>query len=298
MSRIQDAVNFAVGIAYDDRHGYSQDNRGGPDYDCSSLMIQSWENAGVPVKSNGATYTGNMYEVFIRCGFTDVTSRVNTSNGVGLQYGDVLLNDVHHTAMYIGNNQIVHASINEKGTAHGGQTGDQTGREICVRSYYNYPWNHILRFQEDEMQPVQPNPDTIDWEAVGRFVCACGQQEANDFVGHDFIQVDGVVGEQTRRMAIRVIQHAMNLDYNAGLVEDGIWGSRTSSALGNHYIKKGETQYMVTCAEILALLHKKNPNGVEKPGIYGNGLAQAYNTDYISREGFLFTLGLLGCRVW
>lgn len=298
MSRIQDAVNFAVGIAYDDRHGYSQDNRWGPDYDCSSLMIQSWENAGVPVKSNGATYTGNMYEVFIRCGFTDVTSRVNTSNGVGLQYGDVLLNDVHHTAMYIGNNQIVHASINEKGTAHGGQTGDQTGREICVRSYYNYPWNHILRFQEDEMQPVQPNPDTIDWEAVGRFVCACGQQEANDFVGRDFIQVDGVVGEQTRRMAIRVIQHAMNLDYNAGLVEDGIWGSKTSAALGNHYIKKGETQYMVTFAEILALLHKKNPNGVEKPGIYGSGLEQAYNTDYISREGFLFTLGLLGCRVW
>lgn len=298
MSRIQDAVNFAVGIAYDDRHGYSQDNRWGPDYDCSSLMIQSWENAGVPVKSNGATYTGNMYEVFTRCGFTDVTSQVNTSNGVGLQYGDILLNDVHHTAMYIGNNQIVHASINEKGSAHGGQSGDQTGREICVRSYYNYPWNHILRFQEDEMQPVQPNPDTIDWEAVGRFVCACGQQEANDFVGHDFIQVDGVVGEQTRRMAIRVIQHAMNLDYNAGLVEDGIWGSRTSAALGNHYIKKGETQYMVTFAEILALLHKKNPNGVEKPGIYGSGLEQAYNTDYIDRNGFLFILGLLGCRVW
>ena len=298
MSKIQDAVNFAVGIAYDDRHGYSQDNRWGPNYDCSSLMIQSWENAGVPVKSAGATYTGNMYDVFTRCGFTDVTNQVNTSTGAGLQYGDVLLNDVHHTAMYIGNNQIVHASVNELGRARGGQSGDQTGREICVRSYYNYPWNHILRFQEDEMQPVQPNPDTIDWEAVGRFVCACGQQEANDFVGHDFIQVDGVVGEQTRRMAIRVIQHAMNLDYNAGLVEDGIWGSKTSAALGNHYIKKGETQYMVTFAEILALLHKKNPNGVEMPGIYGNGLAQAYNTDYISREGFLFTLGLLGCRVW
>ena len=55
---------------------------------------------------------------------------------------------------------------------------------------------------------------------------------------------------------------------------------------------------MVTFAEILALLHKKNPNGVEMPGIYGNGLEQAYNTDYIDRNGFLFILGLLGCRVW
>ena len=298
MSKIQDAVNFAVGIAYDDRHGYSQDNRWGPDYDCSSLMIKSWENAGVPVKSAGATYTGNMYDVFTRCGFTDVTSQVNTSTGAGLQYGDVLLNDVHHTAMYIGNNQIVHASINEKGSAHGGQSGDQTGREICVRSYYNYPWNHVLRFTDEAMKPVQPNPEVVDWEAVKRFVIACGQQSANDFVGHDLIQVDGIVGPATCRMAIRVIQHAMNLDYNAGLVEDGLWGSRTSGALGNHYVKKGETQYMVTAVEIFALLLGKDPHGVEYPGTYGSGLANAYGTEYIDRNGFIFVLALLGCRVW
>lgn len=298
MSKIQDAVNFAVGIAYDDSHGYSQDNRWDPDYDCSSLMIQSWENAGVPVKSNGATYTGNMYDVFTRCGFTDVTNQVNTSTGAGLQYGDVLLNDVHHTAMYIGNNQIVHASINEKGSAHGGQSGDQTGREICVRSYYNYPWNHVLRFTDESMQPVQPNPEVIDWEAVKRFVIACGQQSANDFVGHDLIQVDGIVGPATCRMAIRVLQHAMNLDYNAGLEEDGLYGTKTSNALGNHYVKKGETQYMVTVLEILALLHSKDPHGVEYPGTYGSGLASAYNTEYVDRNGFVFVLALLGCRVW
>lgn len=296
MSKIQDAVNFAVSIAYDDSHGYSQDNRWGPDYDCSSLMIQAWENAGVPVKSNGATYTGNMFDVFTKSGFTDVTSQVNTSTGGGLQYGDVLLNDIHHTAMYIGNNQIVHASINEKGTAHGGQSGDQTGREICVRSYYNYPWNRVLRFTEDAIRPSEP--DTVDWEAIKRFVVACGQQSMNDFVGHDLISVDGIVGPATCRMAIRTIQHAMNKDYNSGLAEDGLWGTKTSNALGKHYIKKGEKQYMVTFAEITALLHGKDPKGVEYPGTYGSGLESAYNTDYIDREGFLFILGLLGCKVW
>ena len=98
-------------------------------------------------------------------------------------------------------------------------------------------------------------------------------------------------------MAIRVLQHALNLDYNAGLVEDGICGPKTKAAIGQHYVQRGERQYMVTFVEILALLHGKDPHGVEYPGTYGSGLASAYNTDYIDRNGFLFILGLLGCEV-
>ena len=143
---IEDAVEWAIGIANDDSHGYDQTNRWGPDYDCSSLVIQAWQNAGVPVKTQGASYTGNMYDAFIACGFIDVTSQVNLSSGSGVIRGDVLLNIVHHTAMSIGNGQIVQASINEHGETTGGQTGDQTGREIYTRSYYNYPWDKVLRY--------------------------------------------------------------------------------------------------------------------------------------------------------
>lgn len=143
---IEDAVEWAIGIANDDSHGYDQTNRWGPDYDCSSLIIQAWQNAGVPVKTQGASYTGNMYDAFIACGFIDVTSQVNLSSGSGVIRGDVLLNIVHHTAMSIGNGQIVQASINEHGETTGGQTGDQTGREIYTRSYYNYPWDRVLRY--------------------------------------------------------------------------------------------------------------------------------------------------------
>lgn len=144
---IEDAVEWAIGIANDDSHGYDQTNRWGPDYDCSSLVIQAWQNAGVPVKTQGASYTGNMYDAFIACGFVDVTSQVDLSSGSGVVRGDVLLNIVHHTAMSIGNGQIVQASINEHGETTGGQTGDQTGREIYTRSYYNYPWDRVLRYQ-------------------------------------------------------------------------------------------------------------------------------------------------------
>lgn len=148
MSKAEEATKLMEQIANDDSHGYDQTNRWGADYDCSSLVITCWENVGVKVKTAGATYTGNMYNVFIKCGFKDVTTKVNLINADGLQRGDVLLNKKHHAAMYCGNNKEVEASINEKGTAKGGKTGDQTGKEILVRSYRNYPWDCVLRYTD------------------------------------------------------------------------------------------------------------------------------------------------------
>lgn len=146
--KINKAINWMEETARDDRHGYCQDHRWGEDgdYDCSSAVITAWEQAGVPVKSKGATYTGNMLSVFKANGFVDVTAQVNRSTGAGLIRGDVLLNTVHHTAMYCGNGKEVEASINEKGTAHGGKPGDQTGREFLIRNYRNYPWTNVLRY--------------------------------------------------------------------------------------------------------------------------------------------------------
>lgn len=145
---IEKAVTWALQVAQDPAHGYDQTNRWGPDYDCSSLLISAWQQAGVQVKTAGATYTGNMLPAFLKCGFEDVTAEINLTTGAGLQRGDVLINARHHTAMCIGSGQIVHASINEAGRAIGGKTGDQTGREICVRSYYKYSkgWDKVLRY--------------------------------------------------------------------------------------------------------------------------------------------------------
>ena len=150
MSVADRAVDLALKLARDNSHGYDQASRWGPDYDCSSFLITVWEQAGVPVKSRGATYTGNMRSVFKACGFKEV----NPANG--LKAGDVLLNDATHTAMYIGNGQIVHAAGNEFGKATGGKTGDQTGYEIYVRSYYG-PWDVVLRYEEPAAAPA-PSP--------------------------------------------------------------------------------------------------------------------------------------------
>lgn len=71
-----------------------------------------------------------------------------TINPKNLKRGDILLNEKHHTAIYVGDGNIVHASLNEKGGIYGGQSGDQTGKEICVRSYYDRPWDLVLRYPD------------------------------------------------------------------------------------------------------------------------------------------------------
>lgn len=39
MTKIEKAVTWALAIANDNTHGYDQQYRWGPDYDCSSLII-------------------------------------------------------------------------------------------------------------------------------------------------------------------------------------------------------------------------------------------------------------------
>ncbi len=146
MSIIRDAVAWARRMAADDSHGYDQTNRWGADYDCSSFVISAYKAAGVPLE---CTYTGDMRGDMLRRGFADVTASVNLSNGAGIQAGDVLLNYARHTALALGGGRIVQASINERGTVTGGTPGDQTGREIYERTYYNYPWDCVLRYVGD-----------------------------------------------------------------------------------------------------------------------------------------------------
>ena len=148
MSIITSAVAWALAIAEDNAHGYDQTNRWGPDYDCSSLVIEAYERAGVPVKTNGASYTGNMVNVFLESGFVDVTKSVNLKTGVGLKTGDVVWVN-GHVEMVSRKGYLVGASINENGTVTGGVTGDQTGAEIRERTYYNYPWTFALRYVDN-----------------------------------------------------------------------------------------------------------------------------------------------------
>lgn len=107
---------------------------------------------------------------------------------------------------------------------------------------------------------IMPSPVVVESGSNGDYgihrkdLIRQGQQHAINFTGVK-IGVDGIRGPETKKAAIRCVQHAMNMDYNAGLKEDGIWGKKTDAAFAQHYVCEGETQYMVTAWEILLLLN-------------------------------------------
>lgn len=167
MGVVDRAVEWAIQIANDPSHGYSQDQNvrwGNPDYDCSSFVISAYRHAGLPLTS---TYTGNMRSDFMANGFA-IPVNYNLATGEGLKKGDVLLNERSHTALCIGDGRIVHAAGNEFGGATGGQPGDQTGREIYIGWYYlpPYGWDYVLRYVRDEQEetPEMPYEDAKENE--------------------------------------------------------------------------------------------------------------------------------------
>lgn len=136
MNKIENAVAWAEQIAADDRHGYSQVHRNGPDYDCSSFVGTALANAGFPVSMYSTTR--NLGEQLENAGFVKC--------GKPWKRGDIHLASGHHVTMSVDANSIVHASQSENGGI-AGQTGDQTGKEICVRSYYDLPYENTVHYR-------------------------------------------------------------------------------------------------------------------------------------------------------
>ena len=139
------ALAWAVQIANDQSHGYSQASRWGtPDYDCSSLVISAYKHAGID--TGRATYTGNMRSELLKHGFSDVTASINLTSGANLKPGDILLYHIGgtagHTAMYAGQGQIVHA----RGQSYGSSKPGDQGSEIAVTPYYRGKWASVLRY--------------------------------------------------------------------------------------------------------------------------------------------------------
>ena len=46
---------------------------------------------------------------------------------------------------------IAHASLSENGTINGSR-GDQTKKEVCIRTYYQKPWTSVIRFKDPDMR--------------------------------------------------------------------------------------------------------------------------------------------------
>lgn len=214
MDNVEKYVQAAIAIANDPAHGYSQIHRWGPDYDCSSLVIQVVNDAGFPVKNRGASFTGNIAYAFLTVGFEKLTY----SSRLDLRRGDILLNVAHHAAIYIGSGQLVEAAIDELGGIAGSTSGDQTGGEIHIRSFYNYPWDFVLRYPEEH--PTYEDP-------------ACNYSTGNA------VQI---YGPQIRSgdfgPAVAAAQAALNYHGYGPLTVDGVFSKDMSSAVKSFQVKQ------------------------------------------------------------
>ena len=242
--------------------GYDQSNRwdvrDGGECDCSSLVITALKAAGFDV--GGSTYTGNMLSNLTDRGW--VVAQTYPKSASGLKPGDILLNDSNHGAMWVGGH-LDQASIDERGRASGGQTGDQTGYETNARGFYVYAhggWPHVLRYTGGQTAVVTAslsadpyNPNGYDSGYVknvqARLVSlgySVGASGADGILGADTysavkayqkdhgLAVDGIPGPDTlgalkagkgKKAAAATATATGKID------EDGWWGQATTRAL-------------------------------------------------------------------
>nr|DAX40659.1 MAG TPA: N acetylmuramidase [Caudoviricetes sp.] len=232
--------------------GYDQGNRWdlreGGETDCSALVIGVLKYRGFDV--GGATYTGNMARELTAHGW------VMLDPGVDKQRGDILLHHANHVAVYIGDGKLAQASIDERGEIAGGQSGDQAD-ETNVRSYYDYPWDCVLRYTGGDTESVSTygggseyNPNGYGEDYVRNVQAMLIQQGydlgadgADGILGaktfeaikrfqadHGGLEVDGIPGPQTKA-ALEGYSTTPTAVVYPELEVDGYWGSKTTEML-------------------------------------------------------------------
>ena len=150
------AARIHADMVNDDDNGYSWEPRHGEDgkgvktltidgkkysydrgsWDCSSSVINAWQLSiqYTPYKGklDGASYTGNMKDIFTRSGLF-----VWKPMSFIAARGDLYLNEAQHVAMCQSQDPDVMSEfcINENGDVYGGLPGDQTGGEAAINPF-------------------------------------------------------------------------------------------------------------------------------------------------------------------
>lgn len=146
------AVQWAEYIAQNDDHGYNDGyfSRWGPtDYSNITFVVTAFDRAGLSLKKDGAKEVGDLYDACMLNGFMDVKDEVSSVRD--LKTGDLLvkLGSDARLEIYCGDNKMVGAVCDERGRQKHGESGDQTGQEICIENYANKGWDHVLRYYGD-----------------------------------------------------------------------------------------------------------------------------------------------------
>lgn len=161
-------------------------------YDCSSSVITAWREAlkGTPYegKLDKATYTGDMYRVFVSSGlfYGDLKPA---------KRGDIYLAEEKHTALcqdggsdgVLGYDALSEFNRNENRGATYGKVGDQDGYESVIRGFYDDDWDYVLHYNGKADFYVDTNneisfDENIGNQEVDEMICIIHPDEANYMV--------------------------------------------------------------------------------------------------------------------
>ena len=70
--------------------------------------------------------------------------------------------------------RIAHASIDENNNIKGGSSGNQTGKEVCIRKWYNKPWSILIRHPNRQVR-----------EKIAYIAETLASPPANQLIGYD-----------------------------------------------------------------------------------------------------------------
>lgn len=122
--------------------------------------------------------------------------------------------------------RIAHASIDENGNAKGGQAGNQSGREVCVRQWYSKPWTVLLRY-----------PDRAIRERIATIAETLASTPINSLIGYD----------QNQRNTLHSV--AKRCDYNI------------MDFINEHEMCETDCSAFVTCVCLFAGIRKLEYSG-------------------------------------
>ena len=170
-SRVESAVQWAIEIAKDETHGYSQGaenatpshpytgSREGPDYDCSSLVYHAFNHGGFNIidnwhrnpkymsRYNGRQYSGDADTIWEDLSIDGGWQKFSWAEVAdNLQRGDILCRPQFHVAIYMGDGLTVEARGVNNPTGLGRyETGDQGG-EIDFYPSHGRGWTEVYRY--------------------------------------------------------------------------------------------------------------------------------------------------------
>lgn len=239
---------------------------------CTADDIHSWHLAngwaGIGyhffVRKDGSIYRGRPENVI------GSHAKGSNSDSIGICFeGSYMTETMNQTQINAGRELVAYLK-NKYGISK-----VQKHKDVCSTNCpgTNFPFDAIVNGTVGNLGTSTTVPSAAKNDNLDSLI-ARGQQHSINFTGHS-IATDGAYGPKTQANIARCFQHAINLDYGAKLKVDGAFGKNSKAALGQHYVKRKETQYLVTAVEIALMCRGYDPDGVECPGKFGGGLEAA-----------------------